>query len=372
MELINATRMVAGYTMGRDADGRESLVVVVKGTFALPSNGETQVRLHDEQAPLELADIHSGEPGRSAPLREIDFAPTKPACDVLLTGSAYAPAGREATHVEVGLRVGPVNKRCEVVGDRRWDAGLFGIRASGPQPFSRQPVSYDVAFGGVDVLSDDPADHAAFGPNPVGRGYHKQLKSAWVDGRPMPNTQEIGRPVAWPSETYNPMAFGPLGRHWSQRAAYAGTYDQRWLEEDYPFLPRDFDARYFQAAPIDQQIPLPIKAPLEVVLTHFTPDGRRAFELPYLEAPLHVFPRRGPRQDHLALLDTISFETDAERFTMTWRASVPLRRNMFEISQVLVGRKGREWWQQRSEARFPIPVVMVPMPRDPAPSDPLA
>jgi hypothetical protein len=28
---------------------------------------------------------------------------------------------------------------------------------------------------------------------------------------------------------------------------------------------------------------------------------------------------------------------------------------------VLVGKKGREWWQQRETVAFPIPVVMVPM-----------
>jgi hypothetical protein len=33
---------------------------------------------------------------------------------------------------------------------------------------------------------------------------------------------------------------------------------------------------------------------------------------------------------------------------------------MHEIAQVLVGRKGREWWQQREQVAFPIPVVMVP------------
>ena len=31
-----------------------------------------------------------------------------------------------------------------------------------------------------------------------------------------------------------------------------------------------------------------------------------------------------------------------------------------EIAQVLVGRKGKEWWQQREQVNFPIPVVMVP------------
>ena len=30
--------------------------------------------------------------------------------------------------------------------------------------------------------------------NPVGRGFHKHLKSEWVDGTPLPNTEELNRP----------------------------------------------------------------------------------------------------------------------------------------------------------------------------------
>jgi hypothetical protein len=46
---------------------------------------------------------------------------------------------------------------------------------------------------------------------------------------------------------------------------------------------------------------------------------------------------------------------------LSWRVARPLRRDLFEIAQVLVGRKGREWWQQRAEVVFPLPVVMIPM-----------
>jgi hypothetical protein len=30
---------------------------------------------------------------------------------------------------------------------------------------------------------------------------------------------------------------------------------------------------------------------------------------------------------------------------------------MFEIAQVLVGKQGKEWWQQREEVAFPIPII---------------
>lgn len=359
MELINATRMVAGYNMGLEPSGRELLVVVIKGTFVLPKPEEA-VRLHEEQLPLVMADTFTGEPGFSAPVHEVDFAPRKQACDVLLVGSAYAPDGRPTSRTDVILRVGPMMKRFDVVGDRVWQAGPTGIHASDPQPFLQKLISYDVAFGGVDQESEDPAEHGAYMPNPVGRGYRRHTKHEWVDGRPLPNTEVLRQPVQSPTEAYQPMAFGPVGRGWEPRYMLAGTYDQPWLDDVFPFLPKDFDERYFQAAPLDQQIPFS-KEPIDVAMRHLTPDGLRHFVLPHFEAPVHIFPKKGEREDYTATLDTIVFEPDQERFTMTWRVTRPLKRNMFEIAQVLVGKKGREWWQQREQVAFPIPVVMVPM-----------
>jgi len=327
--------------------------------------------LADEQLPLVMADTFTGEPGFSAPVYEIDYAPRKHACEVLLVGSAHSPEGRQVARMHVGVRVGPMEKAFAVVGDRIWQAGLTGISASPPKHFTTMPISYDLAFGGADRRSEDPAEHDAYLPNPVGRGWHKHLKNAWVDGTPLPNTEEIGKAVGFPDDKYRPMALGPLARGWPQRARFAGTYDEQWLAEVFPFLPKDFDERYYQAAPEDQQLPVP-KGPMEVVLSGFTADGARQFMLPHFEAPVHVFPKRGEREDYSATLDTIAFEPDLERVTMSWRVARPLKKSMHEIAQVLVGRKGKEWWQQREQVAFPIPVIMVPMettpPKEAAPA----
>jgi hypothetical protein len=358
LELINATRMVAGYNMGLEPSGRELLVVVIKGTFELPARRGDPVRLADEQLPLVMADTFTGEPGFSAPVYEVDFAPRKPACDVLLVGHARVPEGRAATRLRVGLRVGPMEKVFDVVGDRVWQAGLKGITASSPLPFTEKLVSYDTAFGGADRNSEDERDHDAYLPNPVGRGWHKHLKNAWVDGKPLPNTEEVGRAVSFPCDPYKPMALGPLGRGWPQRARYAGTYDQQWLDDDFPFLPKDFDERYYQAAPKDQQLSLP-KAPIDVVLSGFTANGAQQFVLPYLDPPVHVFPKRGEREVSVATLDTIVFAPDLERVTMAWRVSRPLRRGLHELAQVVVGVKGREWWQQREKIAINAPMPIA-------------
>jgi hypothetical protein len=359
MELINATRMVAGYNMGIEPSGRELLVVVIKGTFHLPRTADEPLRLHEEQVPLIMADTFTGEPGYSAPHYEVDFAPRKKRCDVLLLGSAHAPEGRPATCVPVGLRVNGVTKTFNVVGNRRWQAGASGVSASNPEPFTVMPISYDCSFGGVDNKHEDPAKHAAFMRNPVGRGFHKHLKSEWVDGAPLPNTEELNRPITATDDDYLPMSFGPIGRGWDPRYRYAGTYDDKWLEEHFPFLPPDFDEQYYQAAPLDQQFNGPLGGQ-EIALVNLTPDGNRSFTLPAFEAPVHLFPKKGAREDLIATLDTLVLEPDQERLTMTWRVCRPLKKNMFEIAQILVGKQGKEWWQQREEIAFPIPVVAAP------------
>lgn len=356
MELTNSTRMAAAYTLGMEPSGRELLVVIVKGTFRIPAEQGARLQLHEEQLSPVMSDVFFGEPGLSAPQYEVDFAPRKLRCDVLLNGCAYAPGGRPAERVPVGLSIGEWSKSFSVVGDRVWYlAG--GPRATAPKPFIRMPVTYDYAFGGTDRHHEDPDQHATFMPNPSGRGFHKQLTAAWLEGTPLPNTEEWGVEVKKPNGPYRPMSFGPIGRHWEPRCHYAGTYDQNWRDHVCPFLPADFDEQYYQSAPLEQQLALPV-GDRPVSLLNLTRDGRRDFTLPHFEAPIYVFPKKGEREELKAPVDTIVIEPDLERVTMTWRIARPLVRDLFEVAQVLVGRKGAEWWQQRASTGFPIPLVV--------------
>lgn len=345
MDLLNATKMQAGYTLGVDASGRESLVVAVKGTFCFPQVQE-EPTLAEVQNPLVVADTFTAEPGFSAPVYEVDYSPIKPFCDVILLGGAYATGGKPVPHVQVGMKVGTVAKTFMVTGERRWEAGTTGISPGYPTVFDYMPISYDRAFGGVDNFLVDPATHQAYTRNPVGKGFHTHLESDLVDGTPMPNTEEASRPICIPSHDYQPMAFGPVGRNWEPRYRFGGTYDDEWLEKQFPFLPKDFDNRYFQCAPSDQQMPYPIGGE-EIILINLTPNGRVQFRLPTIEVPVVFFRKKGEKHETQAVIDTIVLEPDKSTFSITWRASLPLRKNIFEISQVLIGTMSKGWWRAR-------------------------
>lgn len=344
MELLNATRMVAGYTLGMEPSGREHIVVVVKGTFAIPDDGG-EARLADEQMPLVMADTFTGEPGLSAPIYESDYCLTKPYCDVLLNGSAWAPRGRRSERVRVGLRVGPIHKEIDVVGDRVWERGLpGGPRPSAPMPFETMPISYDRAYGGVD--DSNPERIASYVQNIVGVGYQPRRPSSEILGRPVPNTEEPGRPVTSVNGSYRSMSFGPLGRNFPPRPDFAGTYDQRWLDETFPFLPDDFDYRYFQSAPPDQQMPYP-RGGEEVELKNLTANGGVRFRLPAIDIPVEFTNDSFVRNEVQATLDTVVIEPDLGRVLLVWRASQPLRRNLLEMRQVVVGKMTRGWYRAR-------------------------
>jgi hypothetical protein len=341
VELVNATSMAAGYTLGLDPDGRERIVVVAKGTFAIPPGGG-DLALADEQRPLVLADEFVGEPGLSAPRVESDFAPVKRRCDVLFVGSAHAPEGRPAERVRVSLRGAGIAKSFDVVGSRRRDRG----RPTPPERFTALPIHYGVAFGGMDVRKDRPDRPEWYVANPVGVGYYPLSRGSDLDGRPLPCTEEPGRAVDSASGRFRPMALGPLGRNFDPRFRYAGTYDARWMEQGFPFLPADFDDRYFQCAPPEQQI-APPKAREEFELVNLTAEGRTRFRLPALEVPVEVTDARFERHEVQATLDTICIDGDARRVTLCWRASHPLRRNVLELRQIVVGRMSRAWYRAR-------------------------
>jgi len=343
MHLLNATGMAAGYTLGLDKTGAEYVVVAVKGTFTLPARGGAP-RLADQQVPLVDADLFTGEPARSATLVECDYALEKPYCDVLLNGAAHAPQRRPVERIAVGLQVGAWRKSFAVWGNREWRGAGVKYSPSDPEPFLRLPVSYDNAFGGTDERMRDPAQVRSYLPNPVGRGWHHHVYRELVIGAPVSNTEEIRDPVNDPGGRYRPMAFGAIGRGWPSRLRYAGTYDQNWIDNVFPILPADFDTRYFQSAPEDQQIRHPSGGE-PVLLINLTPDGRCEFALPTVEMPIIFFRRRADRVDTRGTLDTLLFEPEAMRFSMVWRATLKLQRDIFEVSQAVVGRMSRAWWR---------------------------
>jgi hypothetical protein len=63
--------------------------------------------------------------------------------------------------------------------------------------------------------------------------------------------------------------------------------------------------------------------------------------------PVVFIPRDGPKEETRAVLDTVLIEPNRRRVVLAWRASRPLRRNIFELPEAVVGRMSRAYWRAR-------------------------
>ncbi|HEV2507818.1 MAG TPA: DUF2169 domain-containing protein [Mesorhizobium sp.] len=350
MQIWNQMGYPHQFTMGMDKAGHEWLVVVVKGTFDFPAKPDGLVQKSAEQVPLVMADIATGLPGYSAALWETDFAFRKPHCDVIANGCAYAPGGRPAERVPVGIKVGNWSKLFEVVGHREWRAIGPVFAATAPQPFLKLRISYDVAWGGVDRLDPEDKLPASYKLNPVGTGWSRTRNQRFIPGLRLPNTQAVGEEIRSPFGDYKPMSFGPMGRGWPGRIEYGGTYDQNWIDNVAPFLPVNFDERYFQMAPTDQQIDHP-RGGETVQLVNLTPAGRESFRLPSTMLPLTIFRGREKVFASEIAPDTVLLDAENRRVSLVWRIQQRIRRTILDFTECWIGPPTQSMLRARETGR---------------------
>ena len=196
----------------------------------------------------------------------LDHALAKPQGEVLLAGSARAPATRPVQAMDVAFRVGPVARTIRVFGDRVWQEGAMGRMPSAPIPYTEMPLSAGRAFGGPD-----------FPENPAGRGHGAAALLRLGRPAPLPNLEDPARSLARIDEAPPPMLTGPVELTAPSRQRMAGTYDGHYLRDHHPGLPPDADMRIFQAAQPAQWSNGFFTGDEEIVLAGFRPEREPQF-----------------------------------------------------------------------------------------------
>ncbi|QRK06484.1 DUF2169 domain-containing protein [Archangium violaceum] len=327
----NRTPFVCEPLALADPEGRPLLVVVVKATYLL---AQGQLRVADEQVPIQLAGEYWGEPETSSYRYEPECAPGKPATDIVLVGHAHATE-RNTTSLVVSLQVGPLRKSVRVTGDRVWFKSLGTLSMTRPLPFERIPLHYERAFGGWDRSHPAPARHTFEPRNPVGVGFRSDSRR-FEEGLRLPNLEDPEQPLRQFGQVVPPAGFGFISPHWQPRAAYAGTYDEAWRKQRMPRLPRDFDPRFYNAASPGLVAPGYLKGDEPVSLVNASPQPL-SFQLP-AQPPPEVTVRLSFAGDtRLEMkLDTCIIDTDIHRIMLLWRGSVPLKDGPDDVWDIAV------------------------------------
>jgi hypothetical protein len=330
-QVDNRTPFAAERGWVRDRSGAEVWLVAVKCTFDVKPDGATEIA--KDQPPVLRVPEYFAEPGKSSIRYERDLVLTKTTTDVIVVGHAYAPGGRAVTELEVGFRVGTMEKVLKVYGDRTW--GAVGI--SSPQPFVRMPLLYERAFGGADSRSTHP-ERDFESRNPVGTGFAGSRES--VTGMPLPNIEYPDDCVKSWRNRPRPAGFGPIACHWQPRVGFAGTYDDTWMQERQPLLPDDFDDRFFQYAPQDQQAPAFLRGGEAVVLRHLTPSGNMRFQLPKVSLGFDTRFYDGSREVHKnRRMHTVILEPDYPRVSLVWLSALPCHFKVQKLQRTIVSLK---------------------------------
>jgi hypothetical protein len=244
-----------------------------------------------------------------------DLLAVKPGTDVVVHAQAHVPGGRAAATVPVAVRIGALEKRLVVHGDRVYYRGTSGLTTTAPRPFTERPIRYEMAFGGRDLGDPDPRNHRIDDRNPLGLGFAVQAATL-INQR----AHTVEYPSGDPAQR-GPAGFGPIDAAWIPRRGLAGTYDQRWSQSKKPLLPDDYDPRFAMCAPADQQLGQPLVGGERVVLTNLTREGTLAFELPRIALGFSSrFGRR--REEHGPRLATVLIEPEERRLSLVWQSAL--------------------------------------------------
>ncbi|MBK9258580.1 MAG: DUF2169 domain-containing protein [Polyangiaceae bacterium] len=228
-----------------------------------------------------------------------EVMPFLPSAGVILFAHACAPQGRPVPALSARLAVfrerSLIDKTVHVFGERAANAPQH------PRPFERVPLVYERTWGGPG--SED---------NPVG----VPAGAAWL-----PSICDATNPT-------RAAGFGPISRQWPQRKRLFGAADSTFIDAPIADFPSGFDFRWFNPAPLDQQIEY-LRGDEWIVLDGMHPTlARVQSRLPQMRGKACVFFVGTNSVSHSQVVDLVQdmLVIDAERqvASVVFRGSLPL------------------------------------------------
>jgi uncharacterized protein YjbI with pentapeptide repeats len=312
LELLNESHFEFAPIVGKVSPPQDSLTLIVKGTFRL-FPGERAILEEQQLLPTGDELYEDDDEGQGSCRYDSDFAYFKPHADLLLVGNCHPPAGKAVPSCRVTFQVGDYAKPLAVFGNRYWQGTMR--TQSTPEVFTSMALKYENSFGGD-----------GFKKNPVGKGSGTVQQENGTSKLPLPNIENMQQLINSPGDKPDPVGFGPLGRMWQQRYSKMGTYKGSWLKEQWPWFPKDFDWRHFNAAPADMQVKGYLNGNEELFFENLHPvHSQYRSWLPGLRIRLFINEWGQTAQNETQFkevtmnLDTLWVDMEAEKLVLLWR-----------------------------------------------------
>ncbi len=324
LQIKNDTPFKAHFFVVPNALGIDTVYTVLKATFDLAP----RLRIAEKQVPVVLEDQYWGDAGTSSLKYATEAHLEKPGTDVVVIGQACAPGDKPVPELDVGLQIAGRFHGAHVSGDREWQKGRLGLKRSDPVPFSRMPLVYERAYGGTHVVDEAAGKILSEARNPIGKGFRGKRGSDELPSAGIPNIENPADPSA-------PVGFGFVAPAWQPRLAFAGTYDEKWQKKRAPYLPEDFDHRFFNAAPPPLVFAEPLRGGEDVLMRNMSPRGEQRFKLPVCAFRLEIT-IAGKKETPPLTLETVLIEPTDERLCLSWRASAPCDKKALKVELITI------------------------------------
>jgi hypothetical protein len=132
-----------------------------------------------------------------------------------------------------------------------------------------------------------------------------------------------------------PAGFGYWPENASHRRCHSGTYDEAWVRDRKPRLPKDFDERLFNAAHPDLQWPHPLPPGTVIRLIHLTETPQLHLRMPALELAAQATTADGIQLPPAMLKpDTLTIEPDQRRMSLIQRTVLPKGQGAQALSSI--------------------------------------
>lgn len=332
---------------GRTGTGEHIFAVLAKRTYDIVADQ----RCVRSEHPVSLVDVDMyfdhGDPESCTVQYETDLVPYKIATDVVVIGSAHAPAGRPVMQMDVAVEVARHRKIIRVIGDRCCiHRANLPPEFTEPKPFTTMAIRYERAFGGEDWVSE-PEMPFFYPRNFRGTGIALKNIPEAVDDLRLPNLEDPNelltpeRVVLDDRDAWNdlplPQGFGWFQKTWYPRCSFVGSIQGRMdpdtvmREEALGIVPRhqiallrqrklpSFDIRFSNGGSLGLVLPY-LNGDEPLRLTGLTPEGVLNFTLPG-ERPKMAMDIGFGRNELDVVLHTVCVRLDAMQVDLVWRGA---------------------------------------------------
>jgi len=331
MKFTNGTPFAAQTFEQYDQEGKIFTVAAAKATFVIKlADGRAILELAQEQDPFLWEDEYEKTDLGLALVKQADFVPFKPATDVTLRASGWF-YGNETSRCDVELHIDQYVKKLTLHAAPYWQRSEHGWQLNYGERVKSIPIRWDRAFGGKYLTTSPSKIDDVDIYNPIGTGYidfnNPPALSSSLNHLPAPQILYADERLEWGKIPQKRAGFAPVAPSWEGRLQFAGQYDEKWKNTRHPLLPRDFDERFWNVAPPDQQFSPWLKGGERIKLVNLHPMAQLlSFQIPRQALLCRVHYALGDPSFRQLVLDGvhIDLERDFHPFiTLCWRANFP-------------------------------------------------